>query len=336
MSSQTSADIPEPPAPLAVGRPLTLDQIIAIWFDAKTKRTRSYETERAYASRLAEFRDLLRAGGLDLDGDPHQVAALAQGWADHTDRVDATGTPILVAPATYNQRLAILSSFYTFARKRGYLHTENPITLVERRPVQEYASANPLDPATVRQRMKAIDRADLAGKRDYALIGVLLHTGRRLAEVAALHWGSVQTAEPHITLTFARTKGGKVMHDTLPIQVGRALLAWLHAFYGPQLGDLALNTSLWVSLSPNSRGRALSKQAIGVICAQRIGTSKVHTLRHTFARTMEDAGAKVSEIQARLGHASLATTGRYLAALKRAENRHAEELARMFGFDDDE
>jgi len=30
------------------------------------------------------------------------------------------------------------------------------------------------------------------------------------------------------------------------------------------------------------------------------------------ARAMEDAGAKVSEIQARLGHDSLATTGRYL------------------------
>jgi len=50
---------------------------------------------------------------------------------------------------------------------------------------------------------------------------------------------------------------------------------------------------------------------------------------------MQDAGANIGEIQARLGHASLATTGRYLAALGRAENRHAEELARMFGFDDD-
>jgi integrase len=62
----------------------------------------------------------------------------------------------------------------------------------------------------------------------------------------------------------------------------------------------------------------------------------VPTLRHTFARTIEDAGAKVSEIQARLGQASLATTGRCLAALGRAGSRHAEALARLFGFDDDE
>jgi len=48
---------------------------------------------------------------------------------------------------------------------------------------------------------------------------------------------------------------------------------------------------------------------------------------------MERSGAPVSEIQARLGHESLATTGRYLAALKRAENPYADELSRLFGLD---
>ena len=41
----------------------------------------------------------------------------------------------------------------------------------------------------------------------------------------------------------------------------------------------------------------------------------MHALRHTFAKAMEDSGAKVSKIQARLGHSILATMGRYLAAL---------------------
>src|SRR5690348_12909898 len=81
-------------APLAVGQPITLDQMITIWFDAKTERTRSHETERAYRDRMAEFRAVLQQAGLDLDGDPRRVASLAQGWADHTDRADATGTPI--------------------------------------------------------------------------------------------------------------------------------------------------------------------------------------------------------------------------------------------------
>ena len=83
-----------------------------------------------------------------------------------------------------------------------------------------------------------------------------------------------------------------------------------------------------------SRGRALGIQSIADICAKRLGTSKVHALRPTFARAMEDAGAKVSEIQARLGHDSLATAGRYLAALHRADTPHAERLVTLFGLDD--
>jgi integrase len=51
---------------------------------------------------------------------------------------------------------------------------------------------------------------------------------------------------------------------------------------------------------------------------------------------MEAAGAKVSDIQARLGHESLATTGRYLAALKSAENAHGDALAARFGFGEEE
>jgi integrase len=49
---------------------------------------------------------------------------------------------------------------------------------------------------------------------------------------------------------------------------------------------------------------------------------------------MEDAGAKVSTIQSRLGHSSLATTGQYLAALHQAENEHAAQIAEMFGLED--
>jgi integrase len=51
-----------------------------------------------------------------------------------------------------------------------------------------------------------------------------------------------------------------------------------------------------------------------------------------FARMVERADTKVSEIQARLGHKSLATTDRYLADLRRAENPYADELVWTFGF----
>ena len=67
---------------------------------------------------------------------------------------------------------------------------------------------------------------------------------------------------------------------------------------------------------------------MNALCKQHLGTSKVHATRYTAAHSMEKVGLTVSEIQARLGHKSLATTGRYLASLRRAENRKADGAGR--------
>lgn len=312
----------------ATGGP-SLALAIAAWLDAKGKRSDSAKTLRAYGDTLASFRAACQRVGLDLDaGDVRALALVAQGWAG---QAKTDGRP--VTPATYNQRLAIISSFYTFARRRGLLDSENPAAMVERRPVQSYAAAAPLDAGDVAARMAAIDRTTPAGMRDYALLAVALQTGRRLSELAGLRWGHIRLDGGRVALTWPHAKGGKVMRDTLPAPVGEALLRWLHAAYGGQLGPaLAPDAPVWISLARNaSRGRALGIQSIADVCEKRLGTSKVHATRHTFAHAMETVGAKVSDIQARLGHASLQTTGRYLAALRSAENAHADDLAALFG-----
>jgi len=89
---------------------------------------------------------------------------------------------------------------------------------------------------------------------------------------------------------------------------------------------------IWISLARNNTaGHPLTARAIAQLCEKRLGVSKVHALRHTFARALEDVGAKVSEIQAALGHADLGTTGRYLARLRHGENRHLARLSALYG-----
>ncbi len=238
-----------------------------------------------------------------------------------------------VSPATYNQRLAILSSFYSYARRHGLLTGENPIGRVERRPVHLYGDASALAYKEVKNNLAAIDRSQPVGKRDYALLSVALQTGRRLSELASLRRSNLKFDGATITIHWHRTKGGKAMSDRLPQPLSRTLAEWLSSYYGNQLSSLPQDAPVWVSLSRQNKGAALGIQTIADICEKRLGTSKVHSLRHTFARAMEDAGAKVSVIQARLGHTSLATTGRYLAALRQAENEHAEALSTLFGID---
>ncbi len=297
-----------------------LELTIVAWLDAKSKRSGSAKTATAYRATLQSFRSYLFAQRLDLDGPAQAVALLAQQWA-------GLGTP---APATYNQRLAIISSFYSYGMKHDLLPA-NPIGRVDRRPVQGYGGAQALDYAELRRRLALIDRTTPRGLRDYALLAVALQTGRRLSELAALRWSALQLRGDKLTIRWQRTKGGKQMQDLLPRPTARALLEYLAVAYKGRLNALPPDAPVWVSFSRRNQGEALTIQTIADICERHLGTPKVHTLRHTFARAMEDSGAKVSDIQARLGHTSLATTGRYLAALKQAENTHGETLAELFG-----
>src|SRR5437588_6835251 len=110
-----------------------LELAIAVWLDAKSGRSHSLNTALNYREHLNSFRQTLLQANLDLDSDPAVVATLAQAWAGFSAK------DVTIQSATYNKRLAILSSFYTFARKRGYIKEENPIGRLERRPVQAYA-----------------------------------------------------------------------------------------------------------------------------------------------------------------------------------------------------
>ena len=312
-------------------QPSSLDLAIAAWLDAKSKRSGSTKTTTAYREALTSFRAVLQKAGLDLDSpEPSGLALTAQGWAGLSSQADKVG----VSPSTYNQRLAILSSFYTYARRQGLFSGENPISRVERRVVQSYGEAHALEYAELKANLAAIDRNMPVGQRDYALLSLALQTGRRLSELSALRKGDLKLEGATIVVYWRRTKGGKTTSDRLPTALSRVLADWLAGYYQKSFATLPPTAPVWVSLSRRNEGQALGIQTIADICEKRLGTSKVHALRHTFARAMEDSGAKVSTIQARLGHTSLATTGRYLAALRQAENEHADALARLFGISD--
>jgi site-specific recombinase XerD len=239
-----------------------------------------------------------------------------------------------VSPATFNQRLAILSSFYTYAIKQEVIDS-NPISLIERRPTGASDAAQPMEDTDLAATLAAIDRNTLQGLRDYALLSLAVTTGRRSRELAELRWGDIRITGKggriKMLITWQHCKGNKQMRDEIEPRTRAAMLAYLHALYGADLGMLEVSAPVFVSLSRNNHRGGLSIQAVSDICLKRLGTSKVHTTRHTFAVTMEKAGATLSEIGDRLGHASLKTTSEYMKRLHSAENPHAAKLGEMFG-----
>ena len=119
------------------------------------------------------------------------------------------------------------------------------------------------------------------------------------------------------------------MYDTLSLPISHALDEYIKAAHPEPVAS----TVIWISLAHNHYGTPLSRQAVSDICLKRLGTSKVHTTRHTFALGMVKSGAPVNAIQARLGHANLSTTSRYLTVLQSAENEYGGALAALFGLD---
>ena len=312
-----------------------IDLAIAGWLGAHKK---SEKTLHAYQDVISEFRYDLQRVGTDLDSDVRTLALVAQRFAAETRNPDKERA----SSATFNQRLAILSSFYKYAMGRYLLqpmddagHVANPIDLVQREKVQAYQGVHWLEPEQAIDCLRKIDRASLAGLRDYALLTVLLYTGRRLAEVTALQWRHVQLLRNgKILLTFEHCKRDKTMRDTLTPAHSKALLAWLHAYYGAELGDLAGNAPVWVCISRNTKqhGKALGIQGVQQVCEKYLETH-THVTRHTFTQLMMKAGATLPEIQDRLGHESLATTGIYARVFTSAENPHAERIAAMLGIE---
>jgi integrase len=303
-----------------------LERAATEWLEAMAARSRSPHTAASYQEAFDRFKAELAAHDLTLESEPARVAGIAQRWADRDWR---SGAP--TSPATCNQRLAILSSFYRFALRRGYFAGPNPIERVDRKRVRDYAGAQALSPEEIRIRLAAIDVSTLRGVRDVALLTVALYTGRRAAELAGLRWGDVERSGEDMVLTFRRTKGGESLRDALPPEISAALLAYLAKAYPSGLDSPAPDAPIWLHLSWTFPTRALGYQGIAGIRERHLGTPRVHATRHTFARALEQAGAPVSEIQRRLGHANLATTSRYLSALRSAENPFGPRLATLLG-----
>jgi site-specific recombinase XerD len=304
----------------------TVDQMVAGWLHAKTSLSHSQMTLDAYRDYMTAFRALLQHNGLDLDGEESTVARLAQGWAEYS----ALGHPI--SSSTHNQRIHTISSFYVYARKMRYI-ASNPMEMVEKRKVSHPHAARPLDKEMVEKALGSIDRSTLLGKRDYALLSLLLNTGRRVSEVKNLKCGDILLTGGTVTVTWQRCKGGKLMYDNIDVLVAHAIFEYLKAAYpdGWKASD-----PVWLSCSNHGKREPIGYRAIAGVCLKYLGTTKVHSTRHTAARKLQDLGAPLSLISKLLGHSNQSTTSTYLESLHLGENPFARKLAESYGLKEEE
>jgi len=226
------------------------------------------------------------------------------------------------ASSTINLRLAAVRRLAYEAADCGLLSPDLVAGIRRVKGVKKHGIriGNWLSAEQGRRLLSVIDTAGLRGKRDYAMVAVLLGCGLRRAEAAALTIESVQQREEHWVIADLVGKGGHVRTVPVPTWVKAAVDAWLTAA-GVTTGPVfrAINKAQRVAK------RGFSPKVIwGVVKAgcSKCGLENVapHDLRRTCARLCHEAGGELEQIQFLLGHVSVQTTERYLGCKQRLRN----------------
>jgi len=152
----------------------------------------------------------------------------------------------------------------------------------------------------------------LKGKRDVAILAVLIGTGLRRREAADLTLEHVQQREGRWVIVDIVGKRGKVRTVPMPSWAKAAVDFWTQAA-GISEGHV------FRAMAKGDRldGETMTPQAIRDVVneyAQTLGLDGIapHDLRRTFAKLAHKGGSGLDQIQLSLGHASIKTTERYL------------------------
>ncbi len=163
-----------------------------------------------------------------------------------------------------------------------------------------------LEPADLARLLRGCDRRTTVGRRNYAILCLLVRLGLRRCEVAALELDDIDWRHGEIRV---RGKGQRHERMPLPADVGEALVAYIRHRHG----STACRSVFLRCCAP--RGR-LSSTAISMAVSQlSVGAGLPamgpHRLRYTAATQMLGHGASLPEVAEVLRHRSLLTTAIY-------------------------
>ncbi len=209
-----------------------------------------------------------------------------------------------VRKTSISRKIATLRSFFKYLVREGKAEF-NPAEMVQAPRAEKYLPTFlPVD--EVFSLMKAPFNDDWMGLRDRAIIEFLYSSGIRAGELVALN---LEDVDLEAGLMKIRGKGKKervVPVGTPALNAAKEYLAKRRAAAGYGL-PYFINRS-GSRLTTRTVERLVDKYVMLSGLKRKIGP---HSLRHSFATHLMDAGADLRVIQEMLGHESLSTTQKY-------------------------
>jgi integrase/recombinase XerD len=282
---------PEQPEPAASAEKLLLESFEGYLL---AERGLAPGTVRGYVDHARRF-----LAGLDLASGPGALTA-----TDVTSAVLHRSAAVSVA--TTQNFVAGLKSFLRFCFVEGLVAldlSEAALAITGRR---RSSLPRGIGAADAKALLASCDRRSALGRRDYALLVILLRLGLRRSEVAGLRLDDIDWRAGEVVV---RGKGAREDRLPLPADVGDAIAAYLRR--GRPHGDRReVFLRARAPYGPIASGTVAS--AVRRAC-RRAGVAEVgsHRLRHTVACQMVSAGVPLVEIAQLLRHHNLQTTAAY-------------------------
>lgn len=254
------------------------------------EKNASPHTISSYRLDLQQFLDYFSRVGID-----HITPIKIRSWLA---KFHAEGS----ARSTRARKLSSLRSFFKYLVREGVVKT-NPVLGVSS-PKKDRKLPSFLDKEQVVRLLEAPPSDSLLGLRDRAILETLYSSGIRVSELVGLNIEDVDFIGEALRV---RGKGKK---ERL-VPIGRPAVDAIKKYITNRNGKEI------EALFTNRFGKRLSTRTVQRIVKKYMQKASIqghispHSLRHSFATHMLDAGADLRSVQELLGHESISTTQIY-------------------------
>jgi integrase/recombinase XerC/integrase/recombinase XerD len=174
----------------------------------------------------------------------------------------------------------------------------------------------------IKELFESIDRNTLRGKRDFAILNLLLRTGLRTIEAIRADVGDIRQQSGEAVLWIqGKGRDGKDEFVLLTQDTLRPIYEYLK-----ERGDTK-EKPLFASISDRNKGERLTTKSIRRIVKDRLKAIEIvsdrlsaHSLRHTAVTLSLKAGSTIQEAQALARHSNINTTLVYAQNIDRIKN----------------
>lgn len=262
----------------------------------------SENTIRTYKEGLKSFFKWREENVLDKEIDQWQVKEYKK-WLKESKSANTTSTYIVA-----------LRRFLAFLVNKDEI-SHNPAENVRGAKRLQGHLRSDLSKQEIRKLFSLIDKNTLIGKRDFAMINLMVRCGLRLIEIRRADIDDLETKGAR-SILWVKGKGrdnkGEFVVLTAPA------LEALQDYLNCRPDNFSKDSPLFVGAGGKNRGKRLTTRTIGRRVTKYLKEAGLksdrispHSLRHSFVTLAIEGGATIEKTQAAARHRSIATTQVY-------------------------